>query len=386
MGQFLIYKKMRTSIFIIIVVVASFLTSCSSIDRDNTSKSQSIAEHNSEEIVFSREQAEAIGLKTEIVKTSSFQGVVKTGGQILPSTGDEQTVVATSAGIVSFANASIVDGSAISSGETIVYISAKNLQDGDPTLKAKIAYEIAEKEYKRAENLVKDNIISVKQFEQSKLNYENTKAAFQGQASNITSSGVRVVSPINGFITNRLVKQGEYVSMGQPIATIIRNKHLQLRAEVSESYFRYLKGITSANFKTSYDNKLYKLSDLNGQLISYGKSSNGNPSYVPVTFEFEYVENIIPGSFSEVYLLSAPHEDVISVPISALTEEQGLNYIYVQVEPDAFVKREVVVGENNGERIVILKGLDVGDMVVVKGVIQVKLAATSGAIPDGHSH
>ena len=36
--------------------------------------------------------------------------------------------------------------------------------DGDPAIKAKIAYEAAQKEYERAESLVKDNIISKKDF------------------------------------------------------------------------------------------------------------------------------------------------------------------------------------------------------------------------------
>ena len=125
---------------------------------------------------------------------------------------------------------------------------------------------------------------------------------------------------------------------------------------------------------------------MNGRPLSYGKTSNGTSFYIPVTFEFDNIGNVIPGSFTEVYLLSAPRGNVISVPVSALTEEQGLNFVYIQIEPEAYIKREVVVGQNNGERAEIVKGLTGGEAVVVKGVTQVKLASASGAIPDGHNH
>ncbi|MGL5227221.1 MAG: efflux RND transporter periplasmic adaptor subunit, partial [Bacteroidales bacterium] len=158
------------------------------------------------------------------------------------------------------------------------------------------------------------------------------------------------------------------------------------RAEVSENYFKYLKSISSANFRTAYDNSTYKLSDLNGKLISYGKTSGNSSFYIPVTFEFDNIGDIIPGSFTEVYLLSTVRDDVLSVPLTALTEEQGLHFVYVRTEPEAYIKKEVTIGQNDGERVEIIKGLKAGDTVVTKGVTQVKLASASGAIPDGHNH
>ena len=341
---------------------------------------------NDNEIVFTAEQAKAAGLMTEVVKASPFVSVIKTSGQILSPQGDEQTVVATNAGTVSFANGSIADGTPVRSGETIVTISSQNLQEGDPTLKAKIAYETAGKEYRRAEELVADKIISAKEFEQIRMRYETARAAFKGVSARITASGVRVTSPMTGYIKKRLVSQGDYVSVGQPIATVVKNKRLQLRADVPERYFKAVKNVRSANFKTTYDNALYRLSDMNGRLLSYARSSGSESFYIPVTFEFDNVGDVIPGSYVEVYLLASQREDVISVPLSSITDEQGVNYVYVQTEPEGYVRREVTVGENNGERAEIICGLKDGEKVVTKGVVQVKLAAVSGIIPEGHSH
>ena len=85
---------------------------------------------------------------------------------------------------------------------------------------------------------------------------------------------------------NLQVKEGDYVTVGQPLATISQNNRLVLRAEVSEKYYNYLPSVQSANFRTPYDNVTYKLSDLHGRLLSYGKASDTNsflcPGYIRV--------------------------------------------------------------------------------------------------------
>ena len=136
----------------------------------------------------------------------------------------------------------------------------------------------------------------------------------------------------------------------------------------------------------SYNDKTYKLKELNGKLISYGRTSGDNSYYIPVIFEFDNVGDVIPGSYAEVYLLTLPKEQVITLPISALTEEQGLYYVYLQEEPEIYKKQEVIIGENNGERVEIMHGLKEGDKVVTKGAYQVKIASASGEIPHGHAH
>ena len=113
----------------------------------------------------------------------------------------------------------------------------------------------------------------------------------------------------------------------------------------------------------------YKLSDLRGRLLSYGKASDTNSFYVPVTFEFDNKGAIIPGSFVEIYLLTAPMQNVISVPVSALIEEQGVYSVFVRVHEEAYKKVPV----------------NAGDEVVTVGAYQIKLASASNAIP-AHTH
>ena len=95
---------------------------------------------------------------------------------------------------------------------------------------------------------------------------------------------------------------------------------------------------------------------------------------------------MIPGSFVEVFLLASPIENALTVPVSALTNELGHFYVYVQLHENEYCKQEVVLGAHNGKEVQILRGLHAGDTVVTKGAYQVKMAAFSGAIPHGHEH
>ncbi|MDE7074729.1 MAG: efflux transporter periplasmic adaptor subunit, partial [Odoribacter sp.] len=157
------------------------------------------------------------------------------------------------------------------------------------------------------------------------------------------------------------------------------------QAEVSEKYYSSLNGIASANFKTPYDTHVYTLKELNGKLLSVGQSIEENTFFLPVTFEFDNQGTVIPGSFVEIYLLSSPLENVLSLPVSALTNEMGTFYVYKQLDEEGYQKQEVKTGRNNGNEVEIISGVQPGDRIVTKGAYQVKMASASGAIP-GHTH
>lgn len=338
----------------------------------------------SDEIVLSAEKAAAAGVKTDTVHPSAFRYVIPAGGQILAAQGDEATVVAASAGIVSFVR-TLSEGTAVAKGTALMSISARNIQDGDPASRAKVAYQTAKDEYERASRLAEKQIVSKKELNQLKEAYENARIAYEALLPNRNGNGITVQSPLSGYVTSCMVKEGDFVNVGQTLMTISQTRRLQLRAEVSERYYSQLGRIKSANFRTSYDGQVYNLSELKGHLLSYGKSAGDNSYYIPVTFEFDNRGQVLPGSFVEVYLQSDEKPDVISVPTSALTEEQGVYFVYLQVDAEGYKKQEVRTGMSDGERVEILSGLKDGDKVVTEGAVHVKLASASAAIP-AHTH
>ena len=340
----------------------------------------------SDEIIFPKAQAAKTTFEVREIQPASFNQVVKTTGQVLAAPGDEAVIVATSNGVVSFSSNKLTEGTKVQKGQSLFQISSKDIAEGDYYTKVKATYEAAKASYDRAEALVKDKIISQKEFESTKLEFENAKTAYNAVSNNKTAKGVSVNAPINGHMKNILVKEGEYITVGQPLATVSQNQRLVLRAEVSQRYYNAMQSVKSANFKTPYDNKVYSLEDLNGRLLSFGKTSNENSFFIPVSFEFDNKGEVIPGSFVEVYLISAPIENTFSIPVSALTNEMGIHYVYVQIDEEGYRKQEVALGANNGKEVQIIKGLHPGDRVVTKGAYQVKMASASGAIPHGHSH
>ena len=337
------------------------------------------------EIAFKKAQAEAVGLQTRKVTPGAFTNVIKASGRVLAAQGEESTIVATVPGVVVFGKLPFIEGTAVRKGQPILNLASSNLSEGNVAIRTQSAYEKAKKEYERMQSLIGDKIVSAKDFEQARLNYENAKTAWEAVKGKQTSDGVSVVAPQNGYLKNLLVKEGDYVSVGQPLATVTQNNRLMLRAEVSEKYYQSLPVIRSANFRTPYDDQTYQLSELHGRLLSYGKSSDANAFYIPVTFEFDNKGAIIPGTFVEIWLLGKEKDNILTVPTSALIEEQGLYFVYRQTNEDGYMKTEVKLGSGNGEEFEVLSGLKAGDVVVTKGAYQIKLASASNIIP-AHTH
>ncbi|MDR4503285.1 MAG: efflux RND transporter periplasmic adaptor subunit [Candidatus Scalindua sp.] len=343
-----------------------------------------------EEIVYTKEQAWRVEFANREVQRQPFTEIIKTTGQIVPAHGDETTITATSKGIITFENTKILSGSAVNEGETIFIISGAGLTEGNLDAKYKEAennYEKSKIDFERAEGLVKNNIISQKHFQEIELRYKNAQSTFHTIERNYTAGGHQITSPVDGFIKNVMVREGEYVEIGQSIASISQNRKLILKAEVPQRYFSKLKSISSANFITAYDSKVYSTDSLNGRLISYGKSVESNAYYIPVNFEISNNGEIIPGSFVEVMLKTNVIKEALVIPYSALLEEQGNYFAYVQTSGERFQKRELKIGASDGMNVQVSAGIKEGERVVMKGGYQIKLATMSGKMPaHGHEH
>lgn len=345
-------------------------------------------EHEHEEgvIHFSAEQAAMAELQTEVVSVGSFAEVIRVSGQVLAAQGDESVIVARTSGMINYTRDHLSDGSEVRSGEVIARISGEKIAGGDAIAQNNLALATAKAAYERAQRLVADSIISQKEFERAQMEYESARLA--ANAGNGGNGGATVSSPLKGFIKKVLVKQGEYVEAGQAIATVTKSCNLQLRAEVPEKHFSVLSKVRSANFKMGYDNIARSLDEMNGHLVAVGKTADEGSAFIPVTFEFSNTGTVVPGSFADIWLIMQERQNVTTIPVSALTEAQGVYYAYVQHadEEEDFERRELRLGASDGRRVEVLSGLEAGEKVVVKGVSQVKMAGATGVIPDAHNH
>lgn len=160
-----------------------------------------------DEIILPKAKADAAGVKVSIVEPAPFQQVIKTSGQVLAAQGDESVAVATVAGVVSF-RGKVTEGMSVGSGTPLVTISSHNIADGDPVQRARIAYEVSKKEYERMKALVKNKIVSDKDFAQAEQNYENARISYEALAKNHSAIGQNITAPIAGYVKSILVKEG----------------------------------------------------------------------------------------------------------------------------------------------------------------------------------
>ncbi|HYQ57886.1 MAG TPA: efflux RND transporter periplasmic adaptor subunit, partial [Draconibacterium sp.] len=222
----------------------------------------------------------------------------------------------------------------------------------------------------------------------AKNTYEISKTVYENLSKNFNESGQLVKSKMSGFVKQIFVSNGQYVAAGQPLVSISQNNKLLLTAQVQQKYLSILPSIKTANISTIHDSKTYTLEELNGKILSYGKSASNGSYLFPVSLEIGNHAGFAPGTFAEVFLKTMTNSKAITIPNSALLEEQGIYYVFVQLTPEMFEKREVKIGGTDGLHTEVISGLTADERIVTKGAMQVKLAKSTGALDPhaGHVH
>lgn len=337
--------------------------------------------------VFTKEQSWKIDFATEFPQTVAFGQVIKTTALIEPANGDEVVISAKTSGMVRLASNILLEGQEVRGGQTLFHISGNELADNNLSVKiseAQSNYERAKTDYERAKELSTDKIVSDKDLLAAKNSFENAKAVYDHLNRNFSTTGQAVASPMSGFVKQLLVKNGAFVEAGQSLLVVSQNKTLILTAQVSQKYAGILNMVQSANIRTLNDNQSYTLEALNGKVLSVGKAANSDNFLIPVSIQINNSGSFIPGSFVEVFLKIVTNQQAVSVPNTALLEEQGVFFVWVQVNPELFEKREVQVGKTDGINTEIKKGIVATERIISKGAMMVKLAQATGGL-DAHS-
>lgn len=338
-------------------------------------------------LVFTKEQSWKIDFATELPKREAFGQIIKTTAQVQSSQGDEILVSAKTNGIVMSSSDNVLEGKAVSSGQVLFSISGNSLANNNSAVRyqeAQSNFEKAKSDYERLTELAKDKIVSEKELLNAKKEFDNAKLVYDKLSANFSASGQSVASPMSGFVKQLFVKNGQYVESGQPIMSISQNKTLLLIADVQQKYASILGTINSANIRTVHDNETYTLEQLNGKILSFGKNTNNDNYLIPVSLEIDNKGSFVSGGFVELYLKTLSNMQALTIPNSALMEEQGNYFVFVQITPELFEKREIKLGATDGLKTEILHGVAKNERIVTRGAILLKLSQASGAL-DAHS-
>ncbi|MDR1984434.1 MAG: efflux RND transporter periplasmic adaptor subunit [Prevotellaceae bacterium] len=358
-------------------------------------KNQHTDEHNEKDntdaIIFTKTQQGKTDFATEDVRTEPFGAIIRTSAQILPSQGDEKIVTAKANGIVIFSADYTVDGKAVNAGQDLFLIENNGLKDDNLSLRyaeAENEYNRTKKEYERKKDLAKDKIVSEVDLLKAQTEYQNAENVYNNFRKNFSGGKQVIASPISGFITKTLVRNGEYVTTGQSVLIISQNRNLFIKAELPPKYFSALNGITSANIRVMNTNKIYSLEELNGKILSFGKSADVNNPLIPVVFQVNNNVGLLSGSIVEMYIKTITNNHAITVSNESIIEEMGNYFVFVELTPETFEKRAISKGTTDGLRTEIKEGLSAGERIVSKGAILVKLSQSSEELDahSGHAH
>lgn len=358
-------------------------------DAIHTAEEQELDNPNA--ISFTKEASWKIDFETGLPQVDAFGEVIKTTARVQSSQTDEIIITAKTNGVVQFKTDNLSEGTEVARGKALFYVTGEAFADNNPQVRlneAKNNFEKAEADFKRNSELAKDQLVSQKELLQSKAEYENTKLNYENMKNNFSSGGQNVASPKAGYVKHIYVSSGQYVEAGQPLVSISENKNLFLKAEVQQKYATDLPFIKTANILPLNSENVFSLEELNGKVVSYGKNVSDESYLIPVTLQVQNRAAFVPGSFIRVYLITESNTNALTVPNTALIEEQGNFAVFVQLNPESFLKRDVKIGKTDGKRTEILSGLKATERLVTRGGILVKLAAVSNSLDPhaGHVH
>lgn len=360
-------------------------------DHDAIHAAEHSASQSSFAISFTKEQSWKVDFATDFPSIEPFGQVIKTLAQIQPTQGDEALITAKTSGIVTIPSEGLLQGKSVAVGELLLSVLGSGMGDNSWNVRfaeARNNFEKAKADYERIKTLATDKIVPERDLLAAKTDYENAKALFDNMNDNFNAKGQRVVSPISGFVKQVLVQNGQYVEAGDPLVAVSQSKNLLITADIQQKHVPVLGSVSGANIRTTYNNKVYSLKELNGRVVSFGKSVNLDNFLVPISLQIDNMGDLIPGSFVELYLKTLTNTKAITLPNAALLEEQGNYFVMVQLTPELFEKREVKIGATDGFKTEILKGISTSERIVTKGAILVKLAQASAALDphSGHVH
>ncbi|MFW6053197.1 MAG: efflux RND transporter periplasmic adaptor subunit [Persicimonas sp.] len=209
-----------------------------------------------------------------------------------------------------------------------------------------------------------------------------------------TGESMRTVTmgaPNAGTITSINVRQGQYVTEGSPLYEIADLSNVWIDAEVHERNLRDIKegmGVRVTSESLGGES-------LDAKVTFIHPVVQGDTRTVKVRVEVDNSEidgTLKPGMYASVFFETSSDEAAdgqLVVPRTAVIRGGKTNSVYVEVEENVFERREVEVGQERGDYLVITSGLEAGDEVAYRGGFlldsEVQLNSFGGSAPHaGH--
>lgn len=247
--------------------------------------------------------------------------------------------------------------------------------------------EYAKSEFRRADELARNQAGSVQNMEQRKSDWQEAEAAVADANAQIRDAQFdldhcQIVAPFSGRIGNHQVSVGNLVAgsraAGSPttlLATIVSQDPVYLDFDMSEADYQQYKGFKSKRQGDAAENVQIAAGGGHeyataGTLDFIDNSLNRSSGTIHARATVNNPDNsLTPGEFARVRVIAAAPAPTMLVPDAAVLPDQS-HFIVLTVGEDGVVApRPVEVGDMRDGLRVIKSGLKASDQVMIGGLV-----------------
>jgi len=257
---------------------------------------------------------------------------------------------------------------------------------------AKVAYDLAEKNLKRAEKLIESGDVSRSFYDQQRAQRDQLKeqydsavaqarqnyAAVEVARTNVANAEAQLAlarkslsyavipAPIDGFVSERTADLGEYVSPTQKVATIVRTNPLRVRIDIPEQAIPEVHVGQSVSATTS----AWPDKSFSGHIARIAPSVTANSRTLTVEAEIDNSSGALkPGQFATVRILQPRPVPAVLVPAKAVMTDAGVSRVFVIKDGHA-EQRLVQLGVTEGDLIQLKSGVAADEKVATSNLEQ----------------
>ncbi|MBF0500821.1 MAG: efflux RND transporter periplasmic adaptor subunit [Candidatus Riflebacteria bacterium] len=193
-----------------------------------------------------------------------------------------------------------------------------------------------------------------------------------------------IYAPIDGVVTRRDGTVGEVVPEGRALLTIADPGHLRVTCQAHErdmeSVLKAFEGSVAAEIRCdAFSGRIFS-----GKVIAVDAQMAPETRTLPVHIEIQNHEYLLrPGQFVTATLYLESPKNLASLPISAVVDDGGRSFVFVQEYPEMYLRRDVVTGRRIGDRVAIQRGLRAGESIVTEGAFLLKSDILRGKMGAG---
>jgi membrane fusion protein, multidrug efflux system len=348
--------------------------------------------HNKKKLDEANKPADRSAVPVSVSVATSDTGTIQLNTSIpaLLKPLDEANITSQTSGIISFLDIEL--GQQVKKGEVIGKLDTRileiNLKSAQLTVStaavnkrtAEINYRKLLQDYERAKDLYENKAGLEISVNTAKNSYENALAGFDNAATAYRSAIAQVslikqqiancsiIAPMNGIVSVRNSKQGEFVSPGTSIAIVTNTSKLKVTLYADQQTAYQLKfgqeGIISS--------PLFGEKKLSGQIIFISPKADINHNY-QADLLITNNEGIALKAGTDVtvsFNLLARH-GVLQIPEAALVTDRPEPFVFV-AENGQVKGKTLKTGLVYNGWVEIISGLTRGESVVISGQINLK--------------